>query len=218
MKGLLILFSFLLTGNTSAFECHPPGQGMLESRIRETFHISQGEQELKEWMMDSKNGEVRQKLKELDRRIKFTPQRLQREELLVESYVNFERAIQNTGRETHMPHFPAPKTTSKVFATQGALGLEIGDVDKESLDVIPKEILDKLDPKVQIRYFYPYDKFEHTVTYAGKEQPLNEALMRVQKDMEDACERRVIDNGEYRRWYNKTHGGNLGNSSRSGAQ
>ena len=25
--------------------------------------------------------------------------------------------------------------------------------------------------------------------------------------MEDGCERRMIDNGEYKRWYQKNHGG-----------
>ena len=192
-------------------------------RLKESFHGKLGEQELKELMIHPKNYEVGQKIKQLDRRTKFSPQRLDREALQYEAQMNFEQAIQNTGRPNVIDHFPATGTQSKLSTSLGALTIEMDKLDKEDLDVIPKEILDKLEAKVKINYYYPYDKFEYLVTYAGKEQPMQSALLKVQKEMEDHCERRMIDNVEYRAWYQKSRevapstGSSRGGRSASGA-
>lgn len=203
MKSLLFVL-FIFSASALASECQAPSQGHLEKRVKETFYGDLAETELKEWMIHPSNQEVRQSIRELDRRVKFTPQRLDREALQEESQVKFEQAIQNTGRPNVMENFPAPGTQSKVSSSKSALTLEINNLIKEDLDIIPKEVLDKLEPKVKINYYYPYDKFEYLLTYDGKEQSMESALLKVQKDMEDNCERRMIDNIEYRAWFKKT--------------
>jgi hypothetical protein len=204
MKSLLLALIIFPTTQAFASECQVPSQGHLEMRLKENFHATAGERELKEWMIHPSNSEVRNNLKELDRRIKFTPQRLEREVLQDETQIKFEQAIMNTGRPSEMDNFPAAGTNSKVSSSKGALTLEMTNLQKEDLDVFPKEILDKIEPKVKINYYYPYDKFEYLLTYDGKEQPMNVALLRVQKDMEVNCERRMIENQEYRHWYKES--------------
>jgi hypothetical protein len=206
MKSLLLFLLMFQSISILASECQAPSQGHLEMRLKESFHGNLAERELKEWMIHPKNYEVGQKIKELDRRTKFSPQRLDREALQYEAQIKFEQAIQNTGRPNVMDHFPATGSQSKVSASPAALTIEMDKLDKEDLDVIPKEILDMLEPKVKIHYYYPYDKFEYLVTYAGKEQPIESALLKVQKAMEDHCERRMVDNVEYRAWYQKSQG------------
>ena len=206
MKKLLsILFLFHATG-ASASDCHPPSQGFLEGVVRESFHATEGENELREWMRHPKNSEIRNEIKALDRRSKFNT-RLKREELLAESQIKYETAILNNERPADIEHFPVVGAHSKMTASLGALTLEMSNLSKDDLSVIPKEILDKLDSKVKINYELPYDKFEYLLTYDGKELPMNKALGKVQEDMEKACELREIDNDEYRRWYQKTNGG-----------
>lgn len=210
MKRILtILFIFNAT-TLLAIECQPPSQGHLEARLKESFHGKLAETELKEWMIHTSNGEVRRNIKELDRRIKFSPQRLEREELQAEAQIKFEQAIMNTGRPSEMDNFPAVGTHSKVYATKEALTLEMSNLNKEDLDLIPKEVLDKLESKVKVNYYFPYDKFEYLLTYDGKELPMGNALLKVQKDMEKACELRRIDNVVHRAWFQKNYGGSGG--------
>lgn len=209
MKNLILTLLLINPALSAASACQAPPQGMMESRIRETFFVSHGETELKEWMTHPSNGEVRLKLKELDRRIKFSPQRLQREELLAETQVKFDQAIMNTGRPYMMEHFPAPQAFSKVFASPGALSLEMRNFEKETLDFLSPEVLKKLEPKVKLNYYFPYDKFEYFLTYNGKELPMQDALLLVQKDMESACEIRMIENDSYRNWYGQKYGGKV---------
>jgi hypothetical protein len=218
MKSLLLFLLIFQSISILASECQAPSQGHLEMRLKESFHGNLAERELKEWMIHPSNYEVRQKIKELDRRTKFSQQRLDREALQYEAQIKFEQAIQNTGRPNVMDHFPATGTQSKVSASPGALTIEMDKLVKDDLDVIPKEILDKLEPKVKINYYYPYDKFEYLLTFAGKEQSMQSALLKVQKEMEDHCERRMIDNAEYRGWYQKSQGiaPSTGSSRRAG--
>jgi len=226
MKTILLLLLSLNPVVSAASSCQAPPQGMMETRIRETFFVSHGETELKEWMSHPSNYEIRHKLKELDRRIKFSPQRLQREELIAETQVKFDQAIMNTGRPYMMEHFPAPQAFSKVFASQGSLSLEMRNFEKESLDFLSPEVLKKLEGKVRLNYHFPYDKFDYFLTYNGKELPMQDALLLVQKDMEAACEIRMIENDSYRNWYGQKYGGKVfpaqnkggGGSSASGAQ
>lgn len=217
MKRFFSIFILSQALPALASECQPPSQGHLEARVKESFHGKLGETELKEWMIHPSNQEIRQSLKELDRRIKFSPQRLDRELLQAETQVKFEQAVLNTGRVSVMDNFPAIGAQSKISGSTGALTLEMRNLAKDELDIFPKEILDKLEPKVKINYHFPYDKFEYLLTYAGKEQPMGKALLNVQKDMEDACERRMIQNGEYRRWYDKSNGGGSSGSGKGEA-
>lgn len=212
MKRLFLTIFILKATAALASDCQAPGQGFLDIRIKETFHASLAQSELKEWMSHPSNSEVRRNLKSIDQRIKFSPQRSTREKLLAESQLQFEQAITNTGNPSLIKNFPAPSTESRVMSEQGALSIEMSRLSKEELDFLPKLVEDKLEPKIKIHYFFPYDKFEYFLTYDGRELPMEKALLKVQKDMEDNCERRVIQNGEDRRWYQKNHGGG-GNGS-----
>lgn len=203
---ILLVFLILKVSIVLGENCQAPGQGHLELRIKETFHANLAETELKEWMIHPNNFEIRENLKSLDRRIKFTPQRLDRELMQAESQRIFEHAILNTGRPSVMENFPAIGTVSKISASERALSLEMSNLPKEELDFIPKEVLGKLESKVKVNYHYPYDKFEYLLTYEGKELPMENALLKVQKAMEEACELRRIDNGNYRNWNEKIHG------------
>lgn len=205
----------LQSSNLFASACQAPSHGFIHIRLRESFHGPLAETELKEWMTHPKNQEVRQSLKVLDQKIKFSPQRLEREDLLDESQLKFEQAIQNTGRPTLMDNFPAEGTRSLVSGGKGVLSIVMSKLKKGDLDFMPKTVLDKLEPKVKVNYFFPYDKFEYFLTYDGKELPIEAALIQVQKDMEKDCELRRFDNVEQRFWYKKTRGVEYPNASGS---
>lgn len=207
MKNWLTFLCLIPVFSAQAFECQAPGQGFLESRVKEVFQAKLGETELKELMLHPKNTQVRQELKELDRRTKFTAQRMDREKLQTESLVQFEQALQNAERTSEFDHFPVINSVSKMSGSAGALTIEMNKLPKEELDVLPPEILSKLDSKIKINYYYPYDKYEYFLTYDGKELPMQKALNVVQSDMEKNCEQRIYDNNEYRRWYKDKHQG-----------
>lgn len=206
MKKLLSLLILSHSLTIAASDCHPPSQGHLEGVLKDSFYASKGESELREWMNHPNNTEIKKELKALDRRSKFTT-RLKREELYAEAQVKFETAILNNERSDEMENFPVVGTRSKISTSQNTLILEMSNFSKDDLNVIPKEILEKLEPKVKINYYFPYDKFEYLLTYEGKELPMNKALQKVQAEMETLCEMREIENGEYRRWYQKNYGG-----------
>lgn len=200
--GKLLYALLLLSPNLVMAECQAPGQGFLEEKVKEVFYGPLGESELKEWLMHPKNLVVRQDLKEIDRKSKFAG-RLKREELLLESRTKFEEAIINNERPSDIENFPIKGTSSKISGSEGALTLEMYNLSKEKLDVLPEDILEKLDAKIKIQYHYPYDKFVYLLTYKGRELPMKDALLLVQADFENSCELRKIDNREYREWYQK---------------
>ena len=205
--SILFIFHAATSLAVETIECHAPGQGFLEEKLKESFHAYEGESELKEWMMHPKNKELRQELKEIDRRTKFST-RLKKDELLLESRVKFDQIIDNNERLSEINNFPVPGSQSKIRGSEGSLTLEMNNLSKDELDVIPKDILDKLEPKVKINYLFPYDKFEYILTYGGKELSMLKALQKVQQDMEHECEVRKVENKEYRNWYEKNKNGN----------
>lgn len=202
MKYLILFFILFYAGIAASAECQAPGQGFLEEKVKEVFYAPSGESELKEWLMHPKNQLIRQELKEIDAKSKFAG-RLKREELLSESRSKFEEAIINNDRPSEIENFPIKGTSSKIFGSEGALSLEMNNLSKEKLDVLPEEILQNLDGKIKIQYHFPYDKFGYLLTYKGRELPLKDALLLVQADFEHACELRKIDNAQYREWYQK---------------
>lgn len=202
METLLLISILFVTSafaESKEYDCHAPGQGHLEMKLKESFHTELGESELKEWMMHPRNEALREDIKSIDRRVKFSG-RLQRESLLSEAKIKFEDAIVNNGRPSEISDFPAKGSHSKIAGTEGALSLEMNNLSKDELDVLPKEILDKLDSKVKINYYFPYDKFEYLLTYDGRELPMMKAFSKIQKDFEEACEIRKKENRLNRRW------------------
>jgi hypothetical protein len=195
---LIFPFSFLHAN------CQAPGQGFLEHRLKDAFHVTKGEEELKEWVKHPKNHSVREELRTLDRRFKFAQFRLQRESILEESKLRFEQIVQNNNRSSEIQNFPVKGTLSKMIADQGHLSIEMTQLSKEELDIFPKEVIEKLDAKVRVNYFFPYDRFEYVLAYNGKELPMRDALLKIQGEMEIACALDMQKNHENREWYNKS--------------
>jgi hypothetical protein len=206
MVKISIFLQIIFYAGTAFGQCQPPGQGFLEEKLKETFHVGQGEEELREWVGHRKNSVLREEVKSLDRRSKFSD-RLEREDLLVQSKDKFDMMILNTERSSDMKDFPAEGAKSKMMSSKGAMDIEMSNLSKDGLDVFAPEILAKLSPKVKVKYFYPYDKFEYVLTYDNKELPMGKALGKIQQEMEKACEVRMIDNREYREWYEKGRSG-----------
>ena len=130
----------------------------------------------------------------------------------------FEIMILNNGRSNEIADFPLAGAHSSLASSKGAIDIEMTSLPKDGLEVFPPEILAKLSPKVKISYMYPYDKFQHVLTYDNKELPMDKALGKIQQDMESHCEVRMIENGEYKRWYDKGYGGGSGSSSTPGGK
>lgn len=216
MKFILLL-PFIFNMRTAFADCQAPGQGYLEGKVKETFYVTQGEAELKEWVGHPKNAPQRAEIKNLDSRSKFAG-RLQKGQLLVHAQENFDLMISNTERESDMQDFPSHGARSKLMSSLGTIDIEMSNLSKEGLDVFPPNILAKLSPKVKIKYFYPYDKFEYFLTYGERELAMGKALGLIQQEMEETCELRVIENKEYRQWYEKDRSGTPTSSKRSSQQ
>jgi hypothetical protein len=202
----LILLQFVLSAGLAFGQCQAPGQGFLEAKLKEIFHVGLGEAELKEWVSHPKNMELREDVKSLDRRSKFSG-RLARQELDRQKQDKFDLMILNNDRSTEVKDFPADGTQSKMLSSSGSIDIEMSNLTKEGLDFFSPEILNKLSPKVKIKYFYPYDKFEYLVTFDNRELPIAKALGSMQQEMEKACELRIFENKEYREWYEKGKNG-----------
>ena len=99
-----------------------------------------------------------------------------------------------TRKTNQIENFPVSGANSKLTSETDSLAIEVSNVSKEDLDVLPPQVLDKLSNKVKIRYMYPYDKFEYVLTYDGREFPMQKALAKMQVDFEDACEDRLREN------------------------
>lgn len=199
MKYFLLLQMIFYSAAVMS-QCQAPGQGFMEKRFKDVFRVEDGEAELREWVSYPKNHELREEIKSLDRRTKFVG-RWEKEELLNQSKEKFDLMIHNTGRPSEFSDFPVAGSLSKVESSKGSINIEMTGLAKDELDFLDKEILDKLSPKVKVKYFYPYDKFEYAITYDGVEQPMEKGLGKIQQDMEKRCELRVIENKEYRQWY-----------------
>ncbi len=167
-------------------ECLPPGQTHLENKLNQSFHLDRGERELREWLSHPKNTAIKQELKEIDRQKKFAF-RLKEEELTSLSQTKIEQAILNNDRPSLIENFPEKGSNSQISAKDGSISIEMSSLSKQELDVLPKEVLDKLDSKIKINYMYPYDKYEYFLTYGGRELPMKKALNQIQTDYEDAC-------------------------------
>ena len=204
MQNISALICFIFPFGFLHASCQAPGQGFLENRLKDAFHVSKGEEELKEWVKHPKNHSVREELRTLDRRFKFAQFRLQRESILEESKLRFEQIVQNNNRPSEIQNFPVKGTLSKMIADQGHLSIEMTQLSKEELDIFPKEVLEKLDAKIRVNYFFPYDRFEYVLAYNGKELPMQDVLLKMQGEMEIACAFNMKKNHENREWYNKS--------------
>ncbi len=203
MQIVLPVLFLLIVPLQSLANCLAPGQDFLAGKIKEAFHIDKGEQELKEWVQHPKNSLARNELRTLDRRFKFAQFRIQRESILEESKQRFEEIVDNNNRSSDIENFPEKGTNSKIIPELGHLSIEMTQLSKEKLDIFPKEVLEKLDSKIKVNYFFPYDRFEYVLAYNGKELPMQEALNQIQGAMETDCAFVMRKNHENREWYNK---------------
>jgi hypothetical protein len=186
MVLLFIFYVFSVKAISSDSNCLAPSQNHLERILDESFKIEKGKRELREWMLHPSNGQLREDIKEIDRAKKYAF-RPKEEALLDESQKKFEQVIVNNERPALIENFPEKGASSEVTASKGALTIEMSSLSKYDLSVIPKEVLNNLDPKIKINYVYPYDKYEYFLTYKNRELPMRKALNELQEDYEDAC-------------------------------
>lgn len=173
--------------------CQAPGQSFLENKLKESFATDPAEKELKEIALDPKNYALREEVKSLNRRSMFA-NRIEMKEIQDKTQDKFSQMLGAVRNTNEIPDFPISGANSKLTSENDSLAIEVNNVSKEQLDVLPPKILDKLSNKVKIRYMYPYDKFEYVLTYDGRELPMQAALGKMQMDFEDACEDRLREN------------------------
>ncbi len=193
MKNLLLIISLTLVETSYGASCQAPGQSFLENKLKESFATDPAEKELKEIALDPKNYALREEVKSLNRRSMFA-NRLEMKEIEQKTNDKFSQMLGAVRKTNDLPDFPISGASSKLTSENDSLAIEVNNVSKEQLDVLPPKILDKLSNKVKIRYMYPYDKFEYVLTYDGRELPMQAALGKMQMDFEDACEDRLREN------------------------
>lgn len=200
----LLVLTFFISTTVQAFvgHCQAPGQAFLANKLKESFGTAPAEKELKEVVLHAKNYELREEIKSLDRRSKVAD-RIMMKEISLNRNQKFAEMIEKTGRTEELTDFPVTGAISKLGSTEDALEIEVKNLSKEDLDIIPKPVLDKLGNNVRIQYKYPYDRFDYILTYDGKELPMDKALNKVQNDLEDACEQRMADNQHSRDLWDK---------------
>lgn len=193
MKYLFVLLTITIAQSTYGVSCQAPGQSFLEGKLKESFATDPAEKELKEIALDPKNYALREEVKSLNRRSMFA-NRVEMKEIQDKTLDKFSQMLGAVRNTNELPDFPMSGANSKLTSESDSLAIEVNNVSKEQLDVLPPKILDKLSNKVKIRYMYPYDKFEYVLTYEGRELPMQVALGKMQMDFEDACEDRLREN------------------------
>lgn len=193
MKYLFFLLTVTMVQTALGASCQAPGQSFLEEKLKASFATVPAEKELKDIALDPKNYDLREELKSLNRRAKFA-NRIEIKEIETKTNDKFAQMIGATRKTNEIENFPVSGANSKLSGENDSLAIEVNNVSKEDLDVLPAKILDKLSNKVKIRYMYPYDKFEYILTYEGREFPMQKALAKMQVDFEDACEDRLREN------------------------
>ncbi len=173
--------------------CQAPGQSFLEGKLKASFATDPAEKELKDIALDPKNYDLREEVKSLNRRSMFA-NRIEMKEIETKTNDKFAQMLEATRNSNEIVDFPVSGAVSKLTSETDSLAIEVSNVSKEELDVLPQKVLDKLSNKVKIRYMYPYDKFEYVLTYDGREFPMQTALAKMQVDFEDACEDRLREN------------------------
>jgi hypothetical protein len=215
MKWNIIFFIILFSIDESQAGCQAPGHGFLEHKLRESWSTDALENELKEVVSDPRNLSLREEIKGLDRRSKFA-RRIEKEELYSEVHKKFIQMIEVTNRSDEIKNFPTVGASATFLSTDESISIEARNLSNEDLDVLPVTILEKLEPKVKIKYYYPYDKFDYFLTYNNRELPLEKAFNKIQSDFEDACEDRVLENRRILRSREQSYPGINGQSSVSG--
>lgn len=162
-------------------------------KLKEAFATSMAEKELKDVVTDPRNYSLREDIKSLNRR-KMYADRIALQAIESEMHSKFDQMIDTTGRNEDITDWPIPKAFARLSGSGSALSIELNNLSKEDLDVIPGPVLDKLSNKVKIEYRYPYDSYEYFLTYDGKEYPAQKALNKLQADFEVACEDRLREN------------------------
>lgn len=202
MKPLILLSILSLSGLAYGQECQAPGQNFLHEKLKESFQTGPAEKELKEVVSDQRNFVLREEVKALDRR-KMYSDRKHTKQLGEEMHQKFDQMIEATGRTEELADFPTPGAIGRLKGTKDSIAIELTNLSKEDLGVIPPQVLEKLSNKVKIEYKYPYDKYAYFITYSGIEMPLEKGLNKLQEDFEDACIGRLIENQNTKQLWQK---------------
>lgn len=193
MKPFFFLTILSLSGLSYGQECQAPGQSFLHEKIKESFQTAPAERELKDLVSDQRNYTLREEVKALDRR-KMYSTRSQEKFIGEEMHQKFDQMIEATGKTEELADFPTPGAIGRLKGTKDSIAIELSNLSKEDLGVIPPQVLEKLSNRVKIEYKYPYDKYDYYITYSGIEMPLEKGLNKLQEDFEDACIGRLIEN------------------------
>jgi hypothetical protein len=201
LKPLILITILFSTTMAHAQECQAPGQSYLHEKLKESFVTGPAEKELKDVVIDQRNYNLREEIKALDRR-KMYADRAKSKILGEEIHQKFDQMIETTGKNEEIADFPTPGATGRLVGTKDSIAIELTNLSKEDLGVIPPEVLKKLSNKVKIEYKYPYDKYDYFITYDGREMPLQKGLNELQEDFEEACVGRLIENQRTKElWY-----------------
>lgn len=193
MKFLLTGLLLIAYNISHGASCQAPGQSFIEGKLKSSFATDSVEKELKDIATDPKNYALREELKSLNRRSMYA-NRIEMVEIQAHTNNKFSQMIGATRNTTEIIDFPIPGANSRLSGESDSLAIEVNNVSKEELDVLPPHVLDKLSNKVKIKYMYPYDKYEYVLTYDGRELLMEKALAKMQNDFEDACEDRLREN------------------------
>lgn len=236
MKRLLLISILIFSSNAMALEaypglnfeeinkpvfCHPPSQPFFEQKLRQSFHFSEGETELKEVVRDPRNYTAREEIKGLRRQIVFA-NRVQRSFLENQIVPKVENMIDVTNRRDPISDFPLNGTTANLSSSEeGHLSIAMENLPKDNLEFLPPQIREKIGNNVKISYHYPLDKFDYIISYNGKELPMSEAFHKMQDDFESVCLTNALNGRGDRQKRENSFKGNVpssGGSSGAGAQ
>lgn len=184
---IVLLSVLIISPSAFGIVCQAPSQAMMEDRLRASYKLDSAENELREIVKEDSNYPIREEVKALKRRLRFTS-RKKREPIYTELQAKFEQMIQNAETEPLIANFPYEKASSTVGTSEvGTLVMSMKNLNKEELDFLPEETLKKLDPTVKVHYFYPIDKFEYVLTFDGKDLPMRKAFTKMQVEHEHHC-------------------------------
>jgi hypothetical protein len=172
-------------------ECRSPGSGYFQQKFSQVFKFSEGEARLKKIISFDKSYEEREEIKRIKHAASFRRED-DRETLHNEVKEKFDRIIEQVDYTRPLKDFPSQNVVSTFQGTpSGNISMRMDNLPHEDLDVLYPEVLEKLGKSITISYLYPKDKFEYFVSYEGEEVSLDRAFIRIQKDFEIECERRL---------------------------
>lgn len=191
--------------------CQAPNMNLLMDRFRESLAIPDSEQYLKEIVTEPQNHELREQIKSNYRRL-YDARMREKPRILSETQKVFEEIITRSNVREGIIDFPAKGSRAEIKAQDNYILMKTQYVDAYKINFLPPEVLKKFTPGVEIRYFYPIDRFEYVLTYDGQDLPADRAINAIQNDFEAICEAQYKENMELRESNKKGRSSSSGTS------